>query len=267
MANKLAVKILCYLMCADVCFNGNAFVSDGMIPQVGDENNGPGLRQNLRRKIIRVPYINQCGEKLVSACEAVSAAMILYYLGFHVTPEDLAYIHIPRRDWKVVNGIIYASNPQSAYPGNPGIASGLNCGFGVFAGPVAKGMNKVLDLSRYEAIVTTGLSLDDLVKNYIDKDIPVLVWATMDMKPSSPGCTWTIDYVDENSSYKIGDTYTWMRGEHCLVLVGYDDENYYFNDPYKNHGLIAYNKPLVEQRFLEMGKQSVVVISKEDVPK
>lgn len=84
------------------------------------------------------------------------------------------------------------------------------------------------------------------------------------MSQSSPGRTWIIDYVDENSPYRIGDKYTWQRNEHCLVLVGYDDDNYYFNDPYKNHGLIAYNKALVEQRFLEMGKQSVVVINKED---
>jgi uncharacterized protein YvpB len=58
-----------------------------------------------------------------------------------------------------------------------------------------------------------------------------------------------------------------MKGEHCLVLVGYDDNNYYFNDPYKNHGVIPYEKKLVNQRFLELGKQSVVILEKSlEVP-
>lgn len=39
--------------------------------------------------------------------------------------------------------------------------------------------------------------------------------------------------------------------------MGYDNENYYFNDPYKNHGLIAYKKSLVEKRYEELGKQCI----------
>lgn len=69
--------------------------------------------------------------------------------------------------------------------------------------------------------------------------------------------TWIINYTDENSELKKGDNFTWTAGEHCLVLVGYDRNNYYFNDPYKNHGLIAYKKSLVNKRYIAMGKQCV----------
>ncbi len=109
------------------------------------------------------------------------------------------------------------------------------------------------------------MSLEELVANYIDRGIPVLIWATMNMKQTSPGFSWIINYTDENSSCKNGDVFIWPRGKHCLVLVGYDDENYYFNDPYENHGLIAYKKTLVNQRFLELGKQSVVILNREEV--
>ena len=68
----------------------------------------------------------------------------------------------------------------------------------------------------------------------------------------------------QNSKLKIGDTYTWISGEHCLVLVGYDKDKYYFNDPYKNHGLIGYQKSLVEKRFEELGKQSLVILEKQN---
>ncbi len=265
MANKLAVKILCYLMCAAGCFNGNVLVSASMTTQTGDENNAPSLEQNLRKKIIRVPYINQ--DDIVFGCEAVSATMVLQLLGYAISAKDFTDKYLERRDWYIdADGVWHGPDPNAAFPGDPYKDSGVNCGFGIFANGLAKSMNKILNPLKHKAIVKTGLSLVDLIENYIDKDIPVLVWATMGMSQSSPGRTWIIDYVDENSPYKIGDKYTWMRSEHCLVLVGHDDENYYFNDPYKNHGLIAYNKALVEQRFLEMGKQSVVVINKEDVP-
>ena len=81
----------------------------------------------------------------------------------------------------------------------------------------------------------------------------------MDMAPARLTTTWKIDYVDENSHFRIGDSFTWNGNEHCLVLVGYDADRYFFNDPYKNHGLIGYDRKTVEQRFLEQGSQSVVV--------
>ena len=48
-----------------------------------------------------------------------------------------------------------------------------------------------------------------------------------------------------------------------MVLVGYDDENYYFNDPYENKGIVAYDKNLLNERFVEMGKQSVVITARK----
>lgn len=261
MANKCILKILCYLMCVNVLFNASTFVSDGINPKSDSENNVPEVGQNLQREIIKVPYINQ--NDIVFGCEAVSAAMVLQFYGYNISAKDFTDNYLIKRDWYIdENGVWYGPDPNAAYPGDPYKDSGLNCGFGIFAPGLAKSMNKVLNLSRHEAVVKTGLSLSDLVKNYIDNGIPVLIWATMDMKQSSPGRSWIIDYVDENSPYKIGDKFIWIRSEHCLVLVGYDDNYYYFYDPYKNHGLIAYNRRLVEQRFLEMGKQSVVIADK-----
>lgn len=251
-------------MFVNVFFNVNAFVSDGMIPKIDIENNAPGLGKNLREKIIKVPYINQ--NDIVFGCEAVSAAMVLQFYGYSISEKDFTDNYLIKRDWYIdKKGVWHGPDPNAAYPGDPYKDFGVNCGFGIFAPGLAKSMNKVLNLSRHEVVVKTGIGLSDLVKNYIDNGTPVLVWATMDMKQSSPGRSWIIDYVDENSPYKIGDNFTWTRSEHCLVLVGYDDDNYYFNDPYKNHGLIAYNKSLVEQRFLEMGKQSVVIAEKVNV--
>lgn len=33
-----------------------------------------------------------------------------------------------------------------------------------------------------------------------------------------------------------------------MLLVGYDEKKYYFNDPYDNNGVIGYERELVEKR-------------------
>ncbi len=216
------------------------------------------LIANVPNKIIKVPYINQ--NDIVYGCEAVSSTMILQYYGYKISEKDFTDKYLIQKDWyKDTDGKVYGPDPNAAYPGNPYIDNGENCGFGSYAPSTAKSIDKVLDLSKYKTKVTTGLSLTDLIVNYVNNDIPVLIWATMDMKPTSPGRSWIINYTDENSPYKKGDIFTWTKCEHCLVLVGYDEDNYYFNDPYKNHGLISYEKSLVNQRFLELGKQSVII--------
>jgi uncharacterized protein YvpB len=217
-------------------------------------------------KLVNVPYVNQ--NDIASGCESASATMLLQYYGYKISAKEFTDNYLIKKDWFLGSDEKpYGPDPYAAYTGNPYQSGGLHCGFGIFAPGTAKSIDKVLDAKRHQTKIITGMNLIDLIKNYIDKNIPVLIWATMDMKKSSYGYSWIINYVDENSPYKIGDIFTWVKGEHCLVLVGYDDNNYYFNDPYKNHGLITYEKELVNLRFLELGKQSVVILEKSlEVP-
>ncbi|GMB10596.1 MAG: C39 family peptidase [Candidatus Improbicoccus devescovinae] len=213
-------------------------------------------------KLINVPYINQ--DDIVFGCEAVSATMLLQYYGYTISEKDFTDSYLIQKDWNTnEDGRAYGPDPNAAFPGNPYIDTGENCGYGCFAPALKKSIKKILNPELHEAKVTTGLSMNDLIMNYIDKDKPVLLWATMGMAKSSPGDSWIINFTDENSPYKIGDEFTWPRNEHCLVLVGYDTKHYIFNDPYKNKGVIPYEKSLVNERFLELGKQSVVILNKE----
>ncbi|MBR4752156.1 MAG: C39 family peptidase [Thermoguttaceae bacterium] len=208
-------------------------------------------------KLIDVPYLNQLD--VVYGCEAVSATMVLQYYGVDITWKEFTDGYLIKKPWREdENGRRFGPDPFAAYPGDPYKDDGPNCGYGCYAPCLAKSMNMVLPGDK-RAFVTTGLKLCDLLANYIDKGDPVLVWATMNMAPSRLTRTWTIDYVDENSPYRLGDSFTWLGNEHCLVLIGYDSERYFFNDPYENHGLIAYDRDLFEQRFREFGEMSVVV--------
>ncbi len=255
---SLPLTCLCIFFYLCTVLNVSVFASEALINY---EKYTSLSESNFKipSKIINVPYINQ--NEIVYGCEAVSATMLLQYYKYSISEKDFTDNYLIQKDWyQDSDGKIYGPDPNAAYPGNPYIAGGNNCGFGSYACSTAKSIDKILDFSKHKTKVTTGMSLDDLISNYIDKDVPALIWATMDMKQSNSGFSWIVNYVDENSPYKIGDVFTWIRGEHCLVLVGYDDDNYYFNDPYKNHGLVYYEKSLVNQRFLELGKQSVVIL-------
>ena len=59
---------------------------------------------------------------------------------------------------------------------------------------------------------------------------------------------------------ETGETFTWISNEHCMLLVGADEENYYFNDPYDGHGVIGYPKALVEDRHQAQHMQAVAVV-------
>jgi len=228
--------------------------------------NTPSATYNsgIKQKIIEnVPYINQYNEKIPSGCEAVSATMLINYYGYELTAQKFISDYLIKKDWYIKNGVIYGPDPNAAYPGDPYISKGINCGFGSYAPATAKSMNNVLDPSKHQAIWKKGLELSEIAEKYIKNDIPVLIWATTNMKESKPGMKWTVDYVDENSKLKEGDQFTWIAGEHCLVLIGYDDKNYYFNDPCATEAC-AYEKSIVEKRYEELGKQCVYIEELKD---
>ncbi len=95
-----------------------------------------------------------------------------------------------------------------------------------------------------------------LLRNYIDKGMPVVFWACIDMREPVTGPEWKL--LDG------GGVFTWISNEHCMLLVGYDADGYYFNDPYEGHGVIHYPKALVENRHRAQYEMAVGVIKKNE---
>ena len=79
--------------------------------------------------------------------------------------------------------------------------------------------------------------------------MPVIFWACINMRKPVIGPSWKLS--------DSGRTFTWISNEHCMLLVGYDEEGYYFNDPYENHGVIRYPKKLVEDRHAAQYRMAV----------
>ena len=126
---------------------------------------------------------------------------------------------------------------------------------------MTKCMNKYLSDKSYKAVEISGKSLEYLSGKYVAQGQPIMIWATINMSPSFKTTTWRVNYTDENAKYKLGSYYTWIAGEHCLLLTGYDKGYYYFNDPWTN-ARTRYSKSLVNTRYNELGKQAVVMVKK-----
>jgi len=199
-----------------------------------------------QKKIIDVPYISQDGN-LPTGCELISATMILNYYGCDVTVDQVV-AKTPQSDLIQVESGLIGMHPSKAFIGNPRRSDGFGC----YAPVINSVLNSFFANDGTKISVdVTGMELEKLTSTYINQGIPVIIWATINMTQPSSGAIWTIK--------ETGKTFNWISGEHCLVLVGYDKSNYYFNDPYESNGLIAFEKGLVRDRFCALGQQAVVV--------
>ena len=196
---------------------------------------------------IEVPHISQVGI-LPNCCEAVSAAMLLHHNGYEVDPVAFVDNYLEKGEVYIKWGCRYGPDPKEAYAGDPKSEKG---GWGCFAPVIAKAMNKYLDGEKL-AKNLSGSSLEQLVQQYIVNDIPVAIWVTQGMEE--------IDKLYQWQSYDKSETFIYPVREHCMVLTGFDENYYYFNDPLSETGnQVRYEKSIVNACYNSMGKQAVAV--------
>ena len=207
------------------------------------------------KKISNVPLVGQ--SKLPTGCETCSATMLLKHYGYKISETTFADKYLIRKPIGYYNGVYAGPDPNCAFIGNPYSKNA----YGAYAPVMAKCMNKYLSNKSYKAFTVSGKSLEFLAGKYIAQGQPVMIWATINMSPSYKTATWKVNYTDENAKYKLGSYFTWIAGEHCLLLTGYDKDYYYFNDPWTN-ARTRYSKSVVNSRYAELGKQAVVMVKR-----
>ena len=204
-----------------------------------DEN----IRDVKGEVYLEVPQICQY-PMLPTGCESVAATMVLQYYGEDIDAGAFASEWLTSdNNFYYEDDIYYGPNPDEVFAGDPFTRNSYGC----FAPVIEKAVNENSLLCKAE--VLKGESLKNLCDTYLSQNVPVLIWATMGMKESKEGNSWTLP---------DGTQYTWTAGEHCLVLVGYDDRHYYLNDPISG-GTVGYSKEIVEKRYEELGKQAVCI--------
>lgn len=132
--------------------------------------------------------------------------------------------------------------------GNPFPGYNANS-WGCFSPVIMKAVGKLENAIGVIATDVSGTSLQNLCTNYIDKGIPVIMWATVGMTSQYKVHTWVTPG---------GEPISYNNKLHCLLLVGYDENNYFFNDPMtkKKQG---YSKASVEAAYAALGKQAIVI--------
>jgi len=181
-----------------------------------------------------------------TGCEVVTATMALRYVGVEVTTAELVDNHLATsRDWYHYGGKFYGPDPAVYFCGDPRSEQSYGC----FSSVIRNMLVSFLDAPN-RIIDAGGVSLQQLCKQYIDADIPVMIWATIGMSEPTKGRNWVLP---------DGSDFVWPAGEHCLLLVGYDEASYYFNDP-TDGVMVAYPRAISEKRYAQMGRQALVCV-------
>lgn len=191
------------------------------------------------RKQLGVKFISQL-PNMPTGCEITSLTTALNYLGYKVTKETMA-------DKYLIKSRIGTASFYDAFVGSPYDPHSYGC----YSPVIVKAANKYLSAvkSSKRAYSLNGTDLFKLFSQ-IDAGRPVIIWNTTAMytKPSY-STTWRIN----------GRTYRWLRGEHCMVLIGYDlnKKTVIVSDPMK--GIVEYTYDIFNQRYIDFFKQAVVI--------
>ena len=199
--------------------------------------------------LLKVPYIDQ-SMKYPTGCESVSAVMLLRYLGYDISVDDFIRDYLECRDMEVRNGVLYGPDPEKFFCGSPYDPDSFGC----YAPVLMKALKKAAG-DRYDFVNETGTSVEELLHKYIDCGMPVVFWACINMRKEIIGPEWKLLDSDE--------TFTWISNEHCMLLVGYDEDGYYFNDPYDNNGVIRYSRETVKQRHKAQYEMAIGVLARK----
>ena len=162
------------------------------------------------KKIVSAPYIDQTA-RWVNGCESISSVMLLQAVGIPIDPDVFIERDLPHAPYWEQECIVQALQSALAHEGAA---------------------------DRFEVLDVSGETAAQLCR-FIDEGMPVVFWATLDFTP----------VPEERDHWLLADgtDFAWKCHEHCLLLVGYDEENYWFNDPWHDHGVCAQPKELVER--------------------
>lgn len=226
-------------------------------------------KKKWSEKLIKVPYIDQTKE-WPTGCESVSAVMLLQYLGENISVGEFAEHCLEKVPLFERDGRLYGGDPWKVFVGDPADDKSMGC----YAPVIRKALTRAFEQSgrssaeagtargyetncrsAWEPVDLTGVPMELLLRDYIDNDMPVIFWASIDLKETCAGPEWIIA--------DTGEVFEWRSNEHCMLLVGYDKDNYYFNDPWHDHGTIGYERKLVEKRHAEQYNMAVSLKRKE----
>ena len=194
--------------------------------------------------IENVPHYMQFNSYL-TACESLAAVSVLRYYGIDMTPDLFLDGYLPLADYPqdTGDGELHGESPWEYFIGDPMRLDGFGC----YSGALVRGINKI---KKGLAVPLRYCSLEKLCTDYIDKGQPVIIWATMYMEYPQDSIQW---YLPD------GHLFTFKAPEHALVLIGYDENYYYFSDSLQYQDVVCYGREMTERAYSGLLLQAVVI--------
>lgn len=205
----------------------------------------PQSQRNKKKRsiILKAPLVKQKPE-LPNGCEITALAMLLQFYGIAKDKMDL----LPeikkdpaslKTDLK--GNIIFWGNPNNGFVGD---ITGKGKGYGIYSGALFHLLHKYIPTG----IDLTGRPFEELEKKVSD-GIPVLVWTTttFTVPKQNQWLTW------DSPSGPVRATML----EHTVLLVGYDEQHVYVNDPLSGRQKVRIEKQQFIETWQIMGKQAL----------
>lgn len=176
--------------------------------------------------------------ELPTGCEVTSLAAVLRFYGI---PVDKCAIG----DFYLDKGEVGTVDFRKAFEGDPRDEDAYGC----YAPVIVNAANRILPEhgTQLHAEEVSGLELEALFP-YIDQNIPVIIWGTLDCQESEPTVVWEVD----------GEELQWIYPEHCMVLAGYGSDTVWVCDPMSGE-LREYDKELFRAGYNALFQQAVVI--------
>lgn len=196
--------------------------------------------------MIDAPVFAQLPE-LPAGCEITSLTMLLHYNGITKSKMELA-VEMPKDDTPVIlnpdGSVAYWGNPNTGFVGD---VTRKTRGFGIYH----SGLFPLLKTYIPQAIDITGEPFE-LYEQQIANNIPVIIWTTIDFNIPYKWVTWDTPIGPIKTTY----------AEHAVLLVGYDENNVYLNDPLSGKKQVKVNKNQFIDSWTAMGKQGLTYLKK-----
>ncbi|NOV03308.1 C39 family peptidase [Paenibacillus planticolens] len=202
--------------------------------------------QTKTSAMIDAPVFAQLPE-LPAGCEITSLTMLLHFYGITKTKMELV-AEMPLDNTPVKlnadGSPAYWGNPNTGFVGD---VTRKQRGFGIYHA----GLFPLLKSYIPEAIDITGEPFE-LFEQQVASGIPVLIWTTIDFNIPYKWVTWDTPIGPIQTTY----------AEHAVLLVGYDENNVYLNDPYSGKKQLQINKAQFIDSWSAMGKQGLTYMKK-----
>lgn len=196
-----------------------------------------------------VPHLYQM-ENYPTGCESVAAVSLMKYYGIDISVDAFIDYYLDTAGTPYYEaGILKGESPWNYFIGDPR----TEYGFGCYATVIKKAMDRCLP-EEFCTLYIENKSLYDISNEYVSKGIPVMIWATMEMKEPVNGDSWELS---------DGTIFTFIRPEHALLLIGFDNEKYYFSDSMSKDTVVSYPKACCERAFGGLGNQALVIVPKD----